>query len=211
MEFMVYVHTSPNGKRYVGQTCCEKLEYRCGKNGSQYSGNAHFASAIKKYGWDNFKHEVVADNLTQEEANRLEKDLILKFNSTDPDFGYNYESGGRTGPIANFSTRQKISDAMKGRKLSDSVRSAISERMKGNNNFRGKTHSEESRKKIGLAHKGKITLSKPVLCIETNQIFASAKFAAEFLGDVKYRSAISACCLGEQKTSHGHRWKYYEG
>ena len=49
MEFMVYVHTSPNGKRYVGQTCNKSLKYRCGKNGSQYSGNKHFTSAIKKY------------------------------------------------------------------------------------------------------------------------------------------------------------------
>lgn len=208
MEFMVYVHTSPNGKRYVGQTCNKSLKYRCGKNGSQYSGNKHFTSAIKKYGWDNFTHEIIASGLTQEAADNLEKELISSFHSTNPEYGYNYEAGGRTGPIANEETKKKISEAMKGHKLPECVKRDISERMKGNKHFLGKTHSEETRRKIGLAQKGKTTLSKPVLCVETGQIFSSAKLAAEHIGDIKYRCAISACCAGESKTSHGYHWQY---
>ena len=207
LKFHVYVHTSPDGKRYIGQTCC-KPEYRWGKGGSYYAGNAHFYRAIQKYGWDNFLHEVVASGLTQLEADDLEIELISKYNTTDPNFGYNHESGGRRGPLVNEATKKKISESMKGHKMPDHVKRAARSRMIGNTLFSGKHHTPESKAKIGAAQRGKTTLSKPVVCIETGEVFVSAKFAAESLGDIKCRSAISACCNGDQRTSHGYHWKY---
>jgi hypothetical protein len=35
-----------------------------------------FGKAIQKYGWENFSHEILAEKLTQSEANELEKYYI---------------------------------------------------------------------------------------------------------------------------------------
>lgn len=93
-QYIVYCHTNKiNGKKYVGQT---KLlpEIRWGKNGCKYSGSRHFYSAIQKYGWDNFEHEIVASNLTLEEANNFEVLLIQKLGTQNPNKGYNIAFGG---------------------------------------------------------------------------------------------------------------------
>ena len=61
--YIVYKHTCPNGKVYIGITSREaKLRWNCG-NG--YNNNKHFKSAIVKYGWNNIKHEILFDGLTK--------------------------------------------------------------------------------------------------------------------------------------------------
>lgn len=47
-----------------------------------------------KYGWDNFKHEVLFNNLTEEQACSKEKELIHTFNTSNPKYGYNVALGG---------------------------------------------------------------------------------------------------------------------
>ena len=42
---------------------------------------------IEKYGWDNIKHSIIAENLTLEEANRLERNIIDCYNLVEE--GYN--------------------------------------------------------------------------------------------------------------------------
>ena len=65
-EFTVYMHVSPNGKRYIGITSQEpKLRWA---GGSGYSDNKHFKSAIDKYGWNNFEHIIVASGLSLKAA-----------------------------------------------------------------------------------------------------------------------------------------------
>ena len=38
--------------------------------------NQPFFRAIEKYGWDNFRHIIIASDLTEMEAKEMEKDLI---------------------------------------------------------------------------------------------------------------------------------------
>lgn len=65
---------SINGKVYVGQTC--NLSERWRNNGKNYFNSIKFYNAIKKYGWDNFTHEVVYSNLNKQAA---DKELIHKY------------------------------------------------------------------------------------------------------------------------------------
>ena len=48
MNFCVYMHISPNNKRYIGLTS-RKPEHRW-NNGKGYKGNSYFTNAINKYG-----------------------------------------------------------------------------------------------------------------------------------------------------------------
>ena len=79
--YCVYIHTNKiNGKRYVGQTINGNNINKRWSNGLGYKTCTAFYRAIQKYGWDSFEHEIVASNLTKEEANNFEIILINKLN-----------------------------------------------------------------------------------------------------------------------------------
>lgn len=85
----IYKHTSPSGKVYIGQTN-QKPEYRW-DNGKGYK-SGYFYCAIKKYGWDNIKHEVLFTGLDQLNADIIEEDLIYYYKQIGK--SYNLANGG---------------------------------------------------------------------------------------------------------------------
>ena len=92
MAFCVYKHTAPDGKVYIGITGRDPTERWA--NGKGYTGQRRFYNAIKKYGWETFSHEILAEDLTEEEAKEQEIALIALYDSTDPQKGYNVSKGG---------------------------------------------------------------------------------------------------------------------
>lgn len=147
MRYFVYIHTCPNGKKYVGVTTRENPEWRW-NNGRGYRGQFFFR-AILKYGWDNITHEVFEVE-SEEEMYRKEVELISFYHSNDPKYGYNNSIGGSSGSKHSEETKRKISEAIKGRKRSEETRRKLSEAWKGR-----KSPSEETRKKMSEAQKGK--------------------------------------------------------
>ena len=91
-EYIVYMHISPSGKKYIGIT--KQDPKRRWNSGNGYKNNDYFTKAIKKYGWNNFLHIILAENLTEEQAKEMEISLISKHNSTDRNYGYNITFGG---------------------------------------------------------------------------------------------------------------------
>ena len=91
--YKLYMHTSPSGKRYIGITSTEPEE-RWGVGGHRYKSQKRFYNSIKHYGWDNFKHEILVENLTKEEAEKLEIEYIKKYRTTEEEYGYNWSPGG---------------------------------------------------------------------------------------------------------------------
>lgn len=90
-KWIIYKHTAPNGKCYIGQTK-QKPESRW-QNGRGYEHNVHFNNAIKKYGWDNFQHQIIESDISsQDKANEREIFWIEHFNSFAD--GYNLTKGG---------------------------------------------------------------------------------------------------------------------
>ena len=86
-KWTVYIHKNKkNKKAYVGITSKKNPKTRWGKNGKKYKGQK-FYYAIEKYGWDGFTHEIVATNLTKEQAEQMEIDLIIEYDSIKN--GYN--------------------------------------------------------------------------------------------------------------------------
>ena len=77
---------------YIGMTK-QSLERRF-LNGRGYKHSSHFNAAIEKYGWENFEHTVIADNLSEDEAKDLETILIQEYKTQDKRFGYNISPGG---------------------------------------------------------------------------------------------------------------------
>ena len=108
-KYCVYVHTNKaNGKKYVGITSMSP-EKRWA-NGHGYRSNVLFYRAIQKYGWESFKHSVLFDGLTREEAYAKEIELISTFKASNPRFGYNIDKGGNGSNRITEETRKKLSD-----------------------------------------------------------------------------------------------------
>lgn len=112
MKYIVYLHTTPNGKRYVGITCNRPKERW--KRGRGYE-NQFFYEAVQEFGWDNIKHEVLFENLTEEEAEKKEIELISLYKSNQAEFGYNVCKGGNALKKLSDETKQKISEKLKGK------------------------------------------------------------------------------------------------
>jgi len=93
--FTVYKLVFPNDKIYIGITSCgfskRMREHKCKENNGD---KTKIGNAIRKYGWGNIDKIVVADNLSKQEACKMEIDLINTFNSIDIRYGYNTALGG---------------------------------------------------------------------------------------------------------------------
>lgn len=89
-NYVIYKHTSPSGKSYIGQT--KDLVKRNSYHKCPLSGCVKFRAAILKYGWDNFTHEILEEGLTLEQSNDREEYWINYYNSINN--GYNLRGGG---------------------------------------------------------------------------------------------------------------------
>ena len=149
--YCVYVHINKiNGKKYVGQTINGNNPNKRWDNGNGYKHSPIFWKAIQKYGWDNFEHDVIASNLTKEEADNFEKLLIKKLDTMNSDNGYNVEPGGSNNRTMSESTRNKLRELRIGKKNPMyGVRLT-----KEKNGMYGKHHSDETKKKISNAIRG---------------------------------------------------------
>lgn len=143
--YLVYKHTSPLGKSYIGQTF--DYQRRCDEHQRENKCSALF-SAIKKYGWNNFKHEILKDGLTLDEANFWEKFYINKFNTISPN-GYNIRTGGNNS-LLHESTKIKIGNANRGK-----IRT-LEAKLKMSKSSKGIAHSQETKEKIRKGNIGKI-------------------------------------------------------
>lgn len=219
--WIVYQHTNKtNGKKYIGITS-RTWEERAGANGANYHSCPRFYAAIEKYGWDGFEHKILFQNLTQEQAEEKEKELIARYRTQEREYGYNILEGGQAttlpeevrkkmsiammgnknglGKPCSEEKKKKISEAQKGRKFTDEHRAKLSVAKKGIS--RGPC-PEEVKKKISDSH-----AKKQVYCQETNMIYPSIQQCGRDLG--LEASAICAVCRGRYKSHHGYHFSYY--
>ena len=65
-NYTIYCHRNKiNNKAYIGQTC--QTTTRRWREGEGYINCSYFYAAIQKYGWNNFEHIILFENLTQKE------------------------------------------------------------------------------------------------------------------------------------------------
>lgn len=201
--YVIYKHTNLiNNKVYIGQTCQNPPSKRWYP--SNYIHNDYFYNAIQKYGWDNFKHEIIEDNLTLEEANQKESFWIQYYNSINREYGYNIRPGGNNSIL---SEETKIKLSKNHRDVSGEKNYFYGKHFYGEEHpFYGKHHTEETKKKISESRRNKN--GKEVLCVTTGEIFVTAAEAGRFYNINS--GHISECCRGQRKTCGKKEWKYIE-
>lgn len=164
---IIYCATNlTNGKMYIGQTI-KKLEYRSKEHFSSIRDkniNYKFANALRKYKPEDWKWEILVDNVPVEQLDLFERSYIWALSTFE--FGYNSTTGGEGGFIRSEETKRKISLSKIGKSLSEKHKNNISvsntgktrtkeTRHKMSVSQKGKPKSEETKKKISIANKGK--------------------------------------------------------
>ena len=200
-NYFVYAHINRiNRKVYVGIS--KNPIARWGKNGCLYKGSV-FGKAINKYGWDNFDHMIIEDDVTLNQAKVLEKLYIKALDSKVPN-GYNVTDGGEgtQGYHLAEGTKRRISEKMKvlrkGVKFSDEHK----------NNLR------EARRKM-LARKQANGEKLPAKRMPVLQFSKNGNLIAEFESVSDAYRKLGIChiydvCYGTRKTAGGYVWKWRE-
>ena len=142
-HWIIYMYTFPNDKRYIGKTCRSMAKRQRDSLWSGYEKCTFLWNAIKKYGVDNIKQDILfEDDMTDAEASRLEQICILLFKCNasrfdSPSYGYNLTDGG---------------DGVSGIQRRDEAHMEQVQRMIGGR--RGCKLTDEHKRKLSIAHTG---------------------------------------------------------
>lgn len=231
-SYVVYKHINrENGKIYIGITS-DNPKRRWGSSGINYRYNKHFYGAIQKYGWDNFEHIILFDNLTKEEACEIEKELISFHNSTNPDLGYNNSIGGE---LTALGTHRIVSEQELARIREMNCKPIIC--LNDLSTYKSAREAESvlhidyryiSRVLTGKAkschgfvfmflkdydknkkYKLDIRKDKKVICLESGVIYKNAREIYRQLGI--HHEIIRQICLNNRDNYKGLHFKYYIG
>lgn len=143
----IYLLTSPSGKQYVGKSWAKSgIKGRLNSHKSLAKGCRALYNAIKKYGWDNFKKEIIHEISFETHGENWKKiisdteDHEIRSRNTLIPGGYNLVVGFNTANIA----------------ISDETRERMSIRSTGENNpMFGKPRTDDVKEKLRVANLGK--------------------------------------------------------
>ena len=200
--YIVYLHRNKiNGKCYVGQTC-QKPQARWGKQGSGYKAQQYFYRAIKKYGWNNFDHIILEENIPKEKINEREVFWAGYYHALAPE-GYTLKVGSQNHAQNSKQLKAIRSKASKENWEKLEYRELISKRRK--EEWQDKEIREKCLKNLDRTGKGGKARSQKVQCIETGMIYQSMRDAERLTGISHVN--ISQVCNGKRETAHGFHWK----
>lgn len=194
MKYIIYMHKLKiDGRTYIGATC--QNPKKRWQRGLGYAHSKRFKEAIDKYGWDNFEHIILFENLTKEEAEQKEIEMIKKYKSNNIKYGFNIYEGGFHSPITEVQ-KEIISKTHKNKIVSKETIEKINATKRRRYKEIGLTEKEKERYKKRI---------KLIRCIETNIIYQGQK-------DLKNNgfnpSNVFMVCNSIRKTASGFHWEY---
>lgn len=196
---VIYRYTNLiNGKTYIGQTINYKERFRTHKNSSynpkKSDYNYLFHRAIRKYGIDNFRIDILfavnaPEFIITKVLDEQEKYWIKEHNSYG-ESGYNLTEGGG-GVIRKHTIEEN-------KRHSEQLKGMFA---KEKNPF-WKKKWNQTQKDANYTKVLKFDLDDNYICE-----FESLKDAAFSVGKT-HSGNISSCCRGERKKAYGFKWKY---
>ncbi|MGL5675492.1 MAG: GIY-YIG nuclease family protein [Cellulosilyticaceae bacterium] len=199
-----------NGKVYIGITT-KTLKHRISIHKKDAkSKQTYFYRALSKYGFENFKWEVLdtADNI--EKLHELEVHYIKQYDSFDNKRkGYNTTSGG--GSLYAITKEERLARSKRARGKGNPMYGTISP-------MAGKKFTQEHKDKIAESLKGSYRehvigannpAARKVRNVDTGQMFGTLTEAGKSCG--KSRQNIGVACRSKGKrTAGGFRWEYID-
>lgn len=234
-EYIVYCHILKlDGRKYIGITSQKpKKRWNYGNGYTSY-----FKNAIKKYGWNNFDHQILYEHLTEEEAINKEIELIEEMQLNDRTKGFNICKGGQGTNGYRFTKKDidKMSKSHIGKKLSDEQKEKISialkeyyshipKKPKPEPKPKGRKSgfhlTEETKEKLRQANLGKKQSDKTILK-RTKHFYKSidmltidGKYIKTFPSIIEasnetntHRGHITEVCKGKRISANNYKWRY---
>lgn len=210
VEGIIYKYTSPSGRSYIGQTTRELYRRRMWFSSGRYTGGngkSKIDRARKKYGPENFTYEVLIRNSysslesATEDLNKWETYYIGYYDTYKNGYNCTLGGDGSRGYKPTEETLLKISNKLRGRKMSDSFCKKTSERMKGI------PKTAECKRKLSEARKNS---GRRILQYSTDGNFVKEWDNIDVVSKTLdcSRETIAACCRGKRKNALGFTWKY---
>lgn len=207
MEYIVYKITNTvNNKLYFGVTQQSLIkrwqQHKCNSNKKNY----HLYNAIKKYGFNNFKIEIVYKAKNKKDMFSKEKELISMYKTNLREYGYNNSLGGeasRFGCKMTDEQKKKISEYQKNRirkPMSEETKIKISNKAKGRDMSKAVLASANKRR-------GKPSNNCVKVILNNLTIFDSMTIASKYTG-VSVTSIHNNIKGLSKKTKIG-KWEYY--
>lgn len=227
-KWTVYKHTTPSNKVYIGITSQEPEKRWLSGHGYR---NTYFAKAIKKYGWENIKHEIIFSQLDEVEAKEKEVELIELYQSYDRQYGYNCTRGG-DGTAGLIRSKEQIQN------LKNLLSKTVYQRKLDGTLIKKWNGIREIERQTGF-HRHNITACCNKKCFQSHgylwsfdeyyiakkpkrkncktvyQYDLNGKFIKRWnsLADIEkelgyHKNNISHCCLSTSSSAYGYIWKY---
>ena len=213
---VIYCHINKiNKKIYIGKTT-QKPEYRW-NHGLGYTNSTIFFEDNKKYGWDNFDHIILEKNIPENLLNERENFWINFYKSNNLNYGYNIKLNSNKEDKKDKILQWQKNNPLIARKSIDKMKEYwINHPNEKRETLKlaaekSKEYWENNKDKkievLKIMHnKAKEKNSKPVICIETNKVYPSAREAFRETG-IHY-VGIGKVCNGKAKTAGHYHWKF---
>lgn len=234
--FIYKIECVKNGKCYIGQT--KNFKKRVQDHLLKLNKNNHYSNLLQldfnNYGIESFVFEIL-EEVSELESDEKERIWIKELTSV-----YNTESGGVKNKKLAQKTKLLLSEKGKiryqthykyinskeaivkrsktntGKKRTDEFREKMSvlasNRVGEKNSFFGKTHTEETKRKISEANKGKYDGGKPKIKIKAINLETGVEKVYESKADASRdgfpsREYINQCIKGLKKSYKKHTFK----
>lgn len=236
----IYKLTFPNKKVYIGQT----VQKFCNRM-SQHKRNAYKAckdsnlllyNAIRKYGWENVKKEIILQIIDLKNLTALEIEYQQKYKSCDRTNGYNIYVGRKVPKYVtnnskscraivcydtNYNIIKIYNSAVEAENVDGFSSKAIRQCLRGKNlthknfiwRYQNNTENLSYRLRVSEVEKQRRASKareKIVICYNINgsiiDKYDSVKLAA--ISNNYDKSNIAKCARGKKKTYKGFIWRY---
>jgi group I intron endonuclease len=190
-------------------------------NNPNYLGSGSLIlKAIKKYGKENFKKEILEYCSSIEEMEKKETYWINKFNALKDPLFYNLEDNKKRGtnPFQNKTEEEKqiiynkrgekqkgISKIGNKKPKPDYFSKEQKERFK---NRGPRTKESKLKQSISRTNKGNVSVYQFDLDGVLIKEFKSITEACLYINKPNRQGDITACCQNKQSTAFGYKWKY---
>ena len=166
----IYMYISPSNKIYIGKAKDflkrRKTHLDSSYNEKRKDYNVPFHKAIRKYGIENFKIIILAENIDDKKINEYEKFFIKRYKSLKTQNGYNILDGGNGGNPYTGKSENELNESI--------------QKMKNNhNNYKGINHPR---------------LGRLIERFDENYNLIDIKYQFEYKEMGFHQNHISSCC-----------------